>query len=110
MPTDRQGHPLAGSTDEAAGLYDQAVEAFNLYRGDPIALLDRALEASPRLAMATILKAWLYALATEPEAGAEAVRLLAGLEGQPLGAREASHRAALGHLIAGDWKIGRAHV
>src|SRR3546814_9089637 len=90
MPTDRQGHPLSVATDEAAGLYDQAVEAFNLYRGDPIALLDRALAASPRLAMATILKAWLYALATEPEASAEAARLLTGLEGPPPGGREAS--------------------
>jgi hypothetical protein len=42
MTTDLQGHALSGATAEAAAYYDQAVEAFNIYRGDPIASLTHA--------------------------------------------------------------------
>jgi hypothetical protein len=75
MMTDRQGNALSGATAEAVGLFDQAVEAFNIYRGDPITLLDKVVEAAPDFTMAHILKAHLYAVATEPEAttGARAI-------------------------------------
>ena len=65
MITDAQGHTLTGATTEAAAHYEQAVTAFNLYRGDPMAALDRALEAAPAFAMAHLLKAHLLAIATE---------------------------------------------
>ncbi|MGF1628037.1 MAG: tetratricopeptide repeat protein [Kiloniellaceae bacterium] len=103
MLSDRQGNPVADATAEAIAQFDRAVEAFNLYRGDPLALLDRALEISPRFAMAHILKAWLYGLATEPEAAQEASRILATAKALPAGAREAAHIAALDRLLAGDW-------
>jgi hypothetical protein len=47
MMTDRQGNALSGATAEAVGLFDQAVEAFNIYRGDPITLLDKAARRRP---------------------------------------------------------------
>ena len=103
MLTDRQGNPIADASVEAVALYDQAVEAFNLYRGDPIALLDQALEMAPRFAMARILKAYLYGLATEPAAAAEASKLLDQLKSQPLNEREISLVKALDLLLAGNW-------
>ena len=66
MIRDAQGNPVSGATAEAAQLFDQAIEAFNLYRGDPMALLDEAIAAAPAFAMAHILKAHLLALSTEP--------------------------------------------
>ena len=42
MITDAQGNALSGATVEAAMLFDDAIEGSNLYRGDPVALLDRA--------------------------------------------------------------------
>ncbi len=42
MITDEQGNILTGATPEAAMLLDEALGAFNIYRGDPFALLDRA--------------------------------------------------------------------
>ena len=103
MLTDRQGNVLTGATADAVVLFDSAVEAFNLYRGDPIFLLDRAIEAAPRFAMAHLAKAHLYALATEPEAAAGAAAIVAEVSGMPLDDRERSHVAALNRVLRGDW-------
>ena len=103
MHTDRQGHTLTGTTADAVLLFDQAVQAFNMYRGDPVALADGAIEAAPDFAMADILKAYLYGLATEPDATAEAKAILAHTKTLRLSEREASHVAALDHLLAGNW-------
>ncbi len=103
MPTDRQGNPLPHASGEAADRFAAALEAFNLYRGDPVGLLDEALAESPDFAMATIMKAALFATSTEPAATAAAGRLLDRLDGTALDAREASHVAAIRHIVAGDW-------
>ncbi|MCG8695718.1 MAG: hypothetical protein MI806_31285, partial [Minwuiales bacterium] len=103
MVTDRQGNSLSGATGEAAALFDQAVEAFNIYRGDPVALVDQAIEAAPDFGMAHIFKAHLYALATEPEAAAEAATIVNTARQLTLNEREASHIAALDHVLGGDW-------
>ena len=103
MLTDRQGNTLSGATSKAVELFDQAVEAFNIYRGDPVATLDSAVEAAPEFAMAHILKAHLYALATEPEATAEARSIVARVKTIGLDEREASHVAALDQLLDGNW-------
>jgi hypothetical protein len=103
MITDRQGNALHNATPEAAALFDQALEAFNFYRGDPLALADAAAAAAPECAMAPLLKAWLMGLATEPAATAEARATLAQVERMPLDARAQAHAAALELLLAGDW-------
>ncbi|HEV7371313.1 tetratricopeptide repeat protein [Arenibaculum sp.] len=103
MISDRQGNALPGATTDAAELFEQAVDAFNIYRGDPIGLLDRAMEAAPDFAMARILKAHLFGLATEPAATAEAKAIVAGAKSLRLTPREASHVAALDLLLDGHW-------
>lgn len=103
MITDRQGNALSGASPHAAGLFDKAVEAFNIYRGDPVAIVDEALEDSPGFAMGHILKAHLYGLATEPEATVTARSLVANAKALAINEREASHIAALDLLVAGEW-------
>lgn len=103
MIIDQQGNVLSGATSEASGLFDRAVEAFNIYRGDPVGLLDQAIETAPDFAMAYILKAHLLGLATEPEATREAKAILGTLKALRLSEREASHVAALDLLVAGEW-------
>jgi tetratricopeptide (TPR) repeat protein len=103
MIEDLQGHALTGATAEAAALYNRAVEAFNLYHGDPMALLAQAIEAAPRFAMAHLLKGHLLGLATEPGANALARATIGDIEALRLDDREAGHLAALEHMIAGDW-------
>jgi tetratricopeptide (TPR) repeat protein len=103
MLADAQGNPLSGATAEALPDYAAAVTAFNLYRGDPIGAADRAVAAAPDFAMAHLVKAHLYALATEPGATERARAILGAVRDMPLGTRERAHLAALDHLVAGDW-------
>src|SRR5688500_9872095 len=103
MLTDAQGNALSGATVEAVKLFNEAVEAFNIYRGDPVGMLDRAIEATPDFAMAHILKAHLFGLATEPEATRGAKAIVGKVKTLRLSEREASHIAALDLLLAGQW-------
>ncbi len=101
--TDSQGNELNGATPQAARFYDEALEGFNIYRGDPLALVDAALDAAPGFVMARVLKAHLLVLATEPAATAEAAAIIEGLKGMALNECERSHGAALELLVAGEW-------
>ncbi|MGO1535063.1 MAG: tetratricopeptide repeat protein [Halomonas sp.] len=103
MLTDRQGNALPGATSETQVLYHRAIDAFNLYRGDPVTPLDQAIEATPNFTMARIARAYLFALATEPAAATAAKADLAATNGARLNDREASHVAILAQLLAGDW-------
>ncbi|MGR2738113.1 tetratricopeptide repeat protein [Billgrantia sp. Q4P2] len=106
MLTDLQGNTLSGATAEALDLYSRSAEAFNLYRGDPVTPLDQAIESAPDFAMARILRAYLFALATEPDAAEAARADVAAVKSYRLSDREASHVAALDHLLAGEWSAG----
>ncbi|WEX74529.1 tetratricopeptide repeat protein [Sinorhizobium numidicum] len=103
MITDKQGNVLSGATIAAAEIYGGAVEAFNIYRGDPVGMLDRAIETAPEFAMAHILKAHLFGLATEPDATNEAKAIVDKAKTLELSNREASHVAALDLLLTGQW-------
>ena len=103
MLTDRQNNALSGATPDAVTIYDNAVEAFNIYRGDPIALADSAISTAPEFTMAHILKAYLYAVATEPEAAAEALTIVGRAKVLGTNDRERSHIMVLDHLLANNW-------
>jgi hypothetical protein len=103
MTDDRQSNALTGATAEAAAKLDEAVRAFNVYRGDPVALADDAIALAPDFTMAHLFKAWLNALATEPGAAAEAATVVARARRLRSNDREASHRDALDRLLGGDW-------
>lgn len=103
MISDSQGNMLSGATAEASVLFERAVEAFNIYRGDPVGLLDQAIEIAPGFAMAHIMKAHLLGLATEPQATRDAAAILGPVKSLSLSEREASHVAALELLVEGEW-------
>ncbi|PDQ22803.1 tetratricopeptide repeat protein 38 family protein [Mesorhizobium sanjuanii] len=103
MLTDQQGNVLSGATAEASGLFDRAVEAFNIYRGDPVGLLEQAIEVAPDFAMAHIVKAHLLGLTTEPEATRDAKAILGTVKSLRLSERETSHVAVLDLLVEGEW-------
>ena len=103
MVYDRQGNPMTGAIGNAGDLFGQALTAFNIYRGDPVALLDEAIAEAPAFAMAHILKAYLFGLATEPAATAEACRIACAAKSLPMNAREQSHMGALRYLLTGNW-------
>ncbi len=103
MLFDRQNNPLPNATTDAARSFDQAVEAFALFRGDPIAPLDAALAAAPDFALATIAKSFMYALTSEPLAMGAARQMTAGLAAKRLSPRESALLRALTEVIDGDW-------
>lgn len=103
MPTDHQGNPLPGANAIAADHYNNAIRAFNIYRGDPIALADQAIDAAPDFVMPHILKAYLLGLATEPAAAAAARQILARVVDRATTDAERSHINALQHLLANNW-------
>lgn len=110
MLTDLNGNIITGATATAAAHYEAAVAAFNIYRGDPMAEIAEATRIAPGFAMAHILKAYLLGLATEPAATAEAKNVLATIMDLPLDDCEASHVAALQHLVAGAWSAAAQHL
>ena len=103
MLTDKQGNPISNANAEAIGAYDDALEGFNLYRGDPFSLAETAANTAPGFAMAHILKAFLLVCATEPGAMRDARAIADDLATQTLGEREQSHLIALQHVTKGNW-------
>ena len=106
MIRDQQDNALMGANAEAARLFDQAVECFSLYRGDPVALATRALEIAPQFAMTRVFLAWLGLISTEPAAMAGAHALIAELDQHPRDQRVEAHLAALRTVAAGQWSAG----
>jgi len=103
MFADLQGHVLSGATELALSKYEAAVHAFNIYRGDPVALVDQASDAAPEFIMAHILKAYLDAIAMEPEATAEAKTVAMHVTGLEMNDRERSLLKALHDLLVNNW-------
>ncbi|HET6564595.1 MAG TPA: tetratricopeptide repeat protein [Xanthomonadales bacterium] len=103
MKKDPQGHALTGANTEALALYDQAITAFNNYRGDPMGLLDQATALAPEFAMAFIAKACLFVSTSEPAALLEAATLLATVKGMKLNDRERSLAGAIELASTGAW-------
>lgn len=102
---DRQGMELAGASPRAAELFNLACSRFARFCGDPLEPLRDALADSPDFSMALIAKAWIYALSTEPQATAQARRMVEDLKDMPKGVREASHIEALKLAAATEWTM-----
>ena len=52
MTEDRRGVALSACGSASLEIYERALRAFNIYRGDPAAIIDEALEAAPDFVMA----------------------------------------------------------
>ncbi|MEQ8748707.1 MAG: hypothetical protein RIC52_02930, partial [Amphiplicatus sp.] len=92
-----------GANAVFAAHFNDALRAFNIYRGDPVAAVDKAIEADPSAAMAHILKAYLFGLATEPEAAAGARLIVESARDLAKTEIERSHFVALEALVANNW-------
>src|SRR5438067_9056515 len=101
MIEDAQGHRLSGATAAAAAIYEQAVRAFNLVHGDSVGLFDKAREAAPDFAMATLGKAWVFAIANDPGLMTKAAALVETARALTLNEREQAHLAALSQVVQG---------
>lgn len=103
MKSDLQGNEVTNAGGKSLEAYQQAVTAFNLYRGDPIGLLDSALKISPDFSMAHIAKGLMLALSSEPAAIEQAWRDLSTVHDLKMNDRERSLFHAAEVLSAGRW-------
>jgi tetratricopeptide (TPR) repeat protein len=103
MYKDAQENVVSGARNGAVEDFDEALRAFNIYRGDPLAVIDKAIMASPEFAMAHLLRAYLYLLATEPKASQEARKSVNLAKNLSCDERESSHIAILDHALSGNW-------
>jgi len=100
---DSLGHVMTGADTGVITHYEAALRGLQLFVGDPVAELDRALALRPDFVMAHVLKGYLYGLATEKPATAVARETWAAAAALPATGREQRHVAALGRLAEGRW-------
>ncbi|MDA0231677.1 MAG: tetratricopeptide repeat protein [Proteobacteria bacterium] len=112
MTEDRRGVALSGGDSASLEIYEKALRAFNIYRGDPVAIIDEALAGAPDFICGEIFRAYMHvglweetALA-EVQAGLGRLKALAGKSND----RERAHAAALSDWAAGDWQGMRARL
>lgn len=104
MPTtDLRGQQLSGATPAAVPHYETALRQLNLYVGDPVATVDKAIAESPDFVMAHVLKAYLHLLGTEPAGIEVAQAALEQASSVPATEQERAHLSAISCLATGRW-------
>ena len=100
---DHAGYAVSNATDESLAAFEQAAHETRCLVDDPVATIDRAIEASPSMTMAHVLKGWLHLLGTEPEGLPVARACVEAAAALPANERERAHLHALAELAAGRW-------
>lgn len=105
---DRFGNALSTRSDEARARFDDAADLIRLYRGDPVAALDVALEADPDFVLAWATRAALFAQMTDALHLGEAERSLRAGEAvaEKATPRERAHLAAARAWMEGSFVDG----
>ena len=102
--TDATGHRLSGANPSGLAHFEQAAHELLCLVDDPVGSIDRAIEASPGMTMAHLLKAWLHLLGTEPGGLVVAKACLAAAAALDADERERGHLDAAKALAAGRWR------
>jgi tetratricopeptide (TPR) repeat protein len=107
---DHHGLELSGATNRSLDIYAEALRAFNCYRGDPVAIIDRAIEIEPGFAMGHILRGHLHVSLWEKSVVPEVEQTIARLRALPddCNDRERRHIYALQQWADGDWEGARS--
>jgi hypothetical protein len=105
---DSAGYPVSGADPDALTTFENAAHDLRCFCGDPVATIDRALNAAPGMVMAHVLKAYLHLLGTEPGGIGVARACHAAALGLAANDRERRHRDAVALLCAGRWRAAGA--
>lgn len=100
---------MSGAIAKSLEAYERALRALNIYRGDPLAIIDQALAADPDFAMGHVLRAQVQVTMWERSmlpGIRESIVRLEGLQGA-MNDRERRHAGALKAWAAGDWQRHR---
>jgi len=106
---DARGLAMSGAIAKSLEAYERALRALNIYRGDPVAIIDQALAADPDFAMGHVLRAQVQVTMWERSmlpGIRESIVRLEGLQGA-MNDRERRHAGALKAWAAGDWQRHR---
>jgi hypothetical protein len=99
---DALGLPLSGASSAAAELYQQALDAYVRYSGEPFPKLRAAVADSPDFTMAHALMAYLSLVGTNARLRQLAGSAIAKAAALPASDREKGHVAALQAYAVGD--------
>ena len=112
MMEDQRGVAISSGDSSSLGIYERALLAFNLYRGDPVAIIDEALAVAPDFVMGEIFRTYMHAGLWERSGVAEVNAGLSRLEASASNAndRERDHIAALADWASGDWQAMRVRL
>lgn len=102
MIKDRYGNPTSTRSQAAMERYNEALDLIRLYRGDPVAALDAALEEDPDFGGAWAARAGLLVQQTDAAYAAEVARTIRAGAAANLNDRERLHLKS-----AQDWAEGR---
>jgi tetratricopeptide (TPR) repeat protein len=101
---DHAGYAVSGANAASTTAFEQAAHEFRCYVDDPVATVNRAIEASPAMVMAHALKAWLHLLGTEPAGLAVARDCLESASAFSANDRERGHLEAVRLLAQGRFR------
>lgn len=105
MANDRRGVALTGADAAAVEGFERALKAFQSYVGDPVAMIDETLAASPGFLAGHLLKTFaLYTLAERPFAAMARESLAAAkVHATQANERERGLIGAAQRLVDGQW-------
>ena len=106
---DARGLAVSGANAKSLETYERALRALNIYRGDPVAIIDEALANDPGFAMGHVLRAQVQVTMWERSVLPgirESLARLEALQGA-MNDRERRHAGALKAWAAGDWQRHR---
>lgn len=102
---DRRGLPVSSAAPASLESYERALAAFNVYRGDAVAIIGEALRADPDFVMGHVLRAEVLITMWErsvlPEVR-ESLHRLQALHARSTD-RERAHARAIACWVDGDW-------
>lgn len=106
---DQRGDDTSSNNSKNLKIYENALRAFNTYRGDPLAIIDEALETDPEFAMGHVLRGqvlvsmWEKGFVPEIEKSVAKLKNLTNCSND----RERRHAHALEQWARGDWNGAR---
>ena len=106
---DARGLAVSGASAKSLETYERALRALNIYRGDPVAIIDEARANDPGFAMGHVLRSQVQVTMWERSmlpGIRESIVRLEGLQGA-MNDRERRHAGALKAWAAGDWQRHR---